>query len=57
MIIISLDEQGHFESENKEPMFIAGLIFDDLNDEKEEKNERQRIEAYYTAVMNNLGSY
>ena len=34
MITISLDEYGEFEKEDTKPLFIAGIIFDDQDDEK-----------------------
>ena len=30
MITISLDEFGEFEKEDNKPLFVAGLIFDDM---------------------------
>lgn len=53
MLTISLDEQGDFEglkNENK-PVFIAGVIYDDLDDEGDRKAEKERIKAYYKAVV------
>lgn len=51
MIIISLDEQGHFErSDIKEPKFIGGLFYE-CSGPIEEKLERKRIEAYYRRVV------
>ena len=53
MLIISLDEYGDFEGLKKknEPIFIAGLIFDDKDIAGEEIIERKRIKAYYEAVI------
>lgn len=53
MITISLDEYGDFENDNNnnKPVFIAGLIFDDLDNTDEEKKERERIKAYYKKVI------
>ena len=47
MLIISLDEYGDFEGLKKknEPIFIAGLIFDDKDIAGEEIIERKRIKA------------
>lgn len=59
MITISLDESGHFEEENNEPLFIAGVIFDDMSDDEdiavELGKERARIRSYYRAVMADVG--
>ena len=58
MLTISLDEYGDFEGikKRKAPIFIAGLIFDDLNIEKEKYNECRRIEAFYRAVIEEASS-
>ena len=45
MITIALDEQGNFESLYDEkktgaPIFIGGLVFDELGDEREYDHER-----------------
>ena len=56
MLLYSLDEFGDFEGikqENK-PVFIAGLIYDDKNNDNEIANERKRIEAYYKAVIDEV---
>lgn len=54
MITISLDEYGHFEENTNEPLFIAGLIYDDLEDLKDNIEERRRIEGYYKMVLNSI---
>ena len=54
MITISLDEAGSFESQNINPVFIAGLIYDDLNENAEYLNERERIKAYYKTLLQDL---
>lgn len=58
MITISLDEYGKFEEEVNQPLFIAGLIFDDGeqpgSSRTEEKTERTRITAYYKRVMEDV---
>ncbi len=54
MITLSLDEYGKFESitdENNEPVFIAGVLYDDHNNKADTDNERKRIEAYYRSVI------
>lgn len=53
MLTISLDEYGDFEGlkNRNEPIFIAGIIYDDLGIEKEKNTERGRIEAFYRAVI------
>ena len=59
MITISLDEYGDFENEANKPLFIAGLIFDDREQDGqvhiEERIERERIRAYYKKVINDAG--
>ena len=55
MITISLDEYGEFEKEDTKPLFIAGIIFDDQDDEKEEWTERNRIKSYYKRVIADSG--
>ena len=59
MITISLDEYGEFEKDDNKPLFIAGLIFDDQempgNVHNEERTERERIRAYYKAVISDAG--
>lgn len=55
MLTISLDEQGNFEEESDKPMFIGGLLYDDLEEEGEEQEERKRIAAYYKNVMRDVG--
>ena len=55
MITISLDEYGEFEKEDHKPLFVAGLIFDDLGDTAEENVERKRIRAYYKKVISDIG--
>ncbi len=56
MITISLDEYGEFEKEDNKPLFVAGLIYDDLGDTVEEKIERKRIEAYYRKAIKSVGN-
>ena len=56
MITISLDEYGEFEKEDNKPLFVAGLIYDDLGDTVEEKIERKRIEAYYRKTIKSVGN-
>ncbi len=54
MITLSLDEQGDFEDnseETHEPVFIAGLLYDDKGDKRDNLNEKKRIEAYYMAAL------
>ena len=55
MITISLDEYGEFEKEDTKPLFIAGIVFDDQDDEKEEWTERNRIKSYYKRVIADSG--
>lgn len=56
MITISLDEYGEFEKEEKKPLFIGGLIYDDAEEAGEEREERKRIAAYYRKVIADVGS-
>lgn len=53
MLTISLDEFGDFEGIKKrnEPIFIAGLIYDDFGIEKEKNTERGRIEAFFRTAI------
>ncbi|WP_024865797.1 hypothetical protein [Butyrivibrio sp. FCS014] len=55
MITISLDEYGDFEYDNKTPLFIGGLVYDDKETKDqphvEEWTERERIRAYYRKVI------
>jgi len=51
MLTISLDEQGEFENiqhvdEEKAPLFIGGVIFDDCDMKGEYHKERKRIDLY-----------
>ncbi len=58
MITISLDEYGEFEKQENKPLFIAGVIFDDGEEEEktiEDKIERERIRAYYKKVIASAG--
>ena len=55
MITISLDEYGDFEEQNRKPLMIAGIMFDDGNKEYEVNNERKRIRAYYKKVLSEAG--
>ena len=49
MLTIALDENGDFEGlkKEKEPIFIAGLLYQDFGHEGETEMERKRIEKYY----------
>lgn len=53
MLTISLDEFGDFEGvkNKKEPVYIAGLIYDDSGDENDVKQERKRIASYYQEAI------
>ena len=53
MLTLALDEYGDFEGirDENEPVYIAGLIYDDKNIGGEERLERNRIKAYYQAVI------
>lgn len=51
MITIALDENGDFEGlkgSGGEPIFLAGLLYDDGGDEYDTQNERKRIIIYLT---------
>ena len=54
MITIALDENGDFEgfiaSGNKEPLFIAGIVYDDKDHDKDAWNEKQRLDDYFRTV-------
>lgn len=53
MLTFALDEYGDFEGLKtcEGPVYIAGLIYDDRNVRSEERLERNRIQAYYKAVI------
>ena len=53
MLIFSLDEYGDFEGlrGEKAPVYIAGIIYDDDGDDHDAGTERNRIRAYYEAVI------
>ncbi|MBO4414990.1 MAG: hypothetical protein J5824_03290, partial [Lachnospiraceae bacterium] len=52
MYTISLDEQGNFEKPHgNEPLFIAGIMFDDKGNDDEVRSERKRIVNYYKQVI------
>ena len=58
MITIALDENGDFEGLNgkvEEPVFIAGLLYDDRGDEADTEYERERIVSYYQSVCKTVG--
>lgn len=55
MITITLDEYGEFEKEGHEPLFVAGLIYDDKDIPGEKRAERERIGAYYKMVIKDAG--
>ncbi|MCD7737160.1 MAG: hypothetical protein LUI07_09410 [Lachnospiraceae bacterium] len=56
MLTISLDEQGEFEnirnedSREKAPLFIGGVLFDDLDVRGEYQRERKRINLYLRMI-------
>lgn len=54
MITIALDENGDFEgfiaSGNKEPLFIAGIVYDDKGYDNDAWNEKLRLDDYFRAV-------
>lgn len=53
MITIALDEYGDFEGirQEKGPVYIAGVLYDDGGDKQETKAERRRLAAYYRTVI------
>lgn len=57
MLTISLDEQGDFENmtNNNAPIFIGGIIYNDLDLENERDNEKKRINAYLESVCTSVG--
>ncbi len=56
MLTISLDEQGEFENirnedgRDKAPLFIGGVLFDDLDIRGEYQRERKRINLYLKMI-------
>lgn len=57
MVIFSLDEFGDFEGikEEKDAVFIGGIMFDDKENPNCIREERKRIAAYYKEVINEAG--
>lgn len=55
MLTISIDESGAFEYEqeenNNKPIFVAGIIYDDLTNKNETRREKERIGKYYEKVI------
>lgn len=58
MLTLSLDEFGAFEgfSNSSQPVYIAGLLYDDNDEGNDKGEERKRIRAYYNAVINEAAS-
>lgn len=62
MLLISLDEQGDFENlntdkgNNKAPMFIGGIIYDDKDISADLNDEKKRIYFYLKAVCTEVGA-
>lgn len=58
MITIALDENGDFEgfqqSGQPEPLFIAGIVYDDKGHENDAWNEMQRLDEYFRAVASEV---
>ena len=54
MITIALDENGDFEgfqqSGQPEPLFIAGIVYDDMDNAQDAINERIRLDRFFRAV-------
>lgn len=60
MITIALDENGDFEGRKKrgnQPIFIAGLLYNDMNDAHDTANERERVVNYYQHVCQKVGEH
>lgn len=53
MITLALDEFGDFEGieNNNKPVGIAGILYDDSNDEGDTANERKRLKEFYKACI------
>lgn len=61
MITIAMDEQGKFEEfyetgTDGNPVFIGGIIFDDYEDDKEYRQEKERIHHYLKAICEEVGA-
>ena len=58
MITIALDENGDFEGFQQfgqpEPLFIAGIVYDDKGHENDAWNEMQRLDDYFRAVASTV---
>lgn len=60
MITIALDENGDFEErkgKGNQPVFIAGLLYDDRDNAYDVQNERERVVNYYQHVCHKAGEY
>ena len=59
MITIALDEQGDFENLEgkleKAPVFIGGIIYDDVEDSDDYDNEKKRLQKYLKNVCLSVG--
>lgn len=59
MITIALDEQGDFENLEgkleKAPVFIGGIIYDDVEDSDDYDNEKKRLQNYLKNVCLSVG--
>lgn len=58
MITIAFDENGDFEgrkNRQQQPVFIAGLLYDDQGDAYDTQNERERVVNYYQHVCQKVG--
>ena len=58
MITIALDEQGDFENIKNEldtaPVFIGGIIYDDMGNENDYKNEKKRLKEYLKKICESV---
>ncbi len=54
MITIALDEQGDFENLKgelySEPVFIGGIIYDDLGNRSDYENEKKRLKSFFKKI-------
>lgn len=58
MITIALDEYGSFEKAKngyKQPVFIAGLVYDDNNKGKDAEYEKKRLDQFFRKVARSVG--
>lgn len=56
MYTLSLDEFGSFEDKDTtmSPFLIGGVIYDDRGDSEDRNEEKKRIKAYYSSIIDDI---